>query len=66
MTGMARYRHDLPQSGGGAFVTDSGLETDLIVHHGFDLPDFAAFVLLDDEAGTEALRRYYASTRPSP
>ena len=45
--------------GSGAFLTDSGLETDLIFHHGFDLPDFAAFVLLDDEAGIDALRRYY-------
>jgi S-methylmethionine-dependent homocysteine/selenocysteine methylase len=41
------------------FLTDSGLETVLIFHHGYELPDFAAFVLLDDEAGSEALRSYY-------
>ncbi|WP_337004535.1 MULTISPECIES: homocysteine S-methyltransferase family protein [unclassified Microbacterium] len=41
------------------FVTDGGLETDLIFHHGIDLPDFAAFVLLDDERGRELLRHYY-------
>ncbi len=56
---MARYRAGLPQLAGGVFLTDSGLETDLIFHHGHELPDFAAFVLLDDEAGVESLRRYY-------
>ena len=49
----------LPQLADTVFLTDSGLETDLIFHHGYDLPDFAAFVLLDDKAGTETLRRYY-------
>jgi len=41
------------------FLTDAGLETDLIFNHGYELPDFAAFVLLDDEAGAETLRNYY-------
>ena len=57
--GMPRFRDRLPQLAGGVFLTDSGLETDLIFHHGYDLPFFAAFVLLEDEAGTEVLRRYY-------
>jgi len=56
---MARFRHDLPQLAGGVFLTDSGLETDLIFHHGYDLPFFAAFVLLEDKEGTDVLRRYY-------
>ncbi|GAA1476658.1 homocysteine S-methyltransferase family protein [Nocardioides aestuarii] len=43
----------------GRFVTDGGLETDLIYHHGFDLPEFASFPLLDDERGRETLERYY-------
>ena len=30
----------------GAYVTDGGLETDLIFHHGVDLPDFASFPLV--------------------
>lgn len=38
---------------------DGGIETDLIAHHGQTLPHFAAFVLLDDEPGRAALRRYY-------
>jgi len=49
----------LPQLGDDVFLTDSGLETDLIFHHGYDLPYFAAFVLLEDEAGRERLRRYF-------
>jgi S-methylmethionine-dependent homocysteine/selenocysteine methylase len=56
---MARYRAGLPQVGDGVFLTDSGIETVLIFHHGYELPDFAAFVLLDDEAGVETLRSYY-------
>jgi S-methylmethionine-dependent homocysteine/selenocysteine methylase len=56
---MAGYRAGLPQVGGGVFLTDSGVETVLIFHHGYELPDFAAFVLLDDEAGVETLRSYY-------
>jgi homocysteine S-methyltransferase len=41
-------------------VTDGGLETDLIFHHGLDLPQFAAFPLLDDARGRELLADYYA------
>jgi len=43
----------------GPFVTDGGLETDLIFHHGVDLPEFAAFPLVDAEYGRNLLRRYY-------
>ncbi|MFG1932167.1 homocysteine S-methyltransferase family protein [Mycobacterium sp. NPDC048908] len=50
----------LPQlGGGGLFVTDGGLETDLIFHHGVDLPHFAAFPLLDEPRTRDLLRRYY-------
>jgi S-methylmethionine-dependent homocysteine/selenocysteine methylase len=54
------HRSDLPQLGGELFLTDGGIETTLIFHHGLDLPAFAAFMLLRDEAGTDELRRYYA------
>jgi S-methylmethionine-dependent homocysteine/selenocysteine methylase len=54
------YRDALPQLRGDLFLTDGGIETSLIFHQGLDLPAFAAFVLLADEAGTEELRRYYA------
>ncbi|MGY3607786.1 MULTISPECIES: homocysteine S-methyltransferase family protein [unclassified Bradyrhizobium] len=58
---MARYRHDLPQRRGGIFLTDGGMETTLIFHHGLELPHFAAFVLLDSADGREHLKRYYES-----
>jgi S-methylmethionine-dependent homocysteine/selenocysteine methylase len=54
------YRERLPQLDGGLFLTDGGIETTLIFHHGLDLPEFAAFDLLKDDEGTEQLRRYYA------
>ncbi len=49
----------LPQLSGRPMVTDGGLETDLIYHHEVDLPDFAAFPLVDDDRGRELLLRYY-------
>ncbi|GCD89378.1 homocysteine S-methyltransferase family protein [Nocardioides sp. LS1] len=51
--------HALPQLAGTAFVTDGGLETDLIFHHGVDLPEFAAFPLVEDDRGRELLTAYY-------
>ena len=53
-------RERLPQLDGGVFLTDGGIETTLIFHHGLELPLFAAFDLLKDDAGTEQLRLYYA------
>lgn len=41
------------------FVTDGGLETTLVFHRGIDLPDFAAFPLLDSDEGRAALTDYY-------
>jgi S-methylmethionine-dependent homocysteine/selenocysteine methylase len=43
------------------FMTDGGIETTLIFHDGLDLPQFAAFDLLKDDAGTDALRRYFST-----
>lgn len=55
-----RHRDHLPQLGGDLFLTDAGLETELIFHDGIELPAFAAFDLLKDAEGTARLRRYYA------
>jgi homocysteine S-methyltransferase len=41
------------------YVTDGGMETDLIFHHGADLPEFAAFPLLDAAEGRSLLEHYY-------
>ncbi len=54
-----KHRHHLPQLDGGLFLTDGGIETTLIFHEGLDLPLFAAFDLLKDDQGTEALRSYF-------
>jgi S-methylmethionine-dependent homocysteine/selenocysteine methylase len=62
MTPMASesgYRDQLPQLSGELFLTDGGIETTLIFHRGLDLPAFAAFDLLKDDAGTEELRSYF-------
>ncbi len=49
----------LPQLAGGVFITDGGMETTLIFQDGLELPHFASFVLLDDDAGRAALRAYF-------
>ncbi len=56
---MPAYRDHLPQLDADVFLTDGGIETTLIFDDGFELPDFAAFTLLDDEAGRAALVRYF-------
>ena len=56
---MAYYRHQLPQLSDQVFITDGGLETVLLFQQGWDLPDFAAFTLMDRPLGTEALNTYF-------
>lgn len=57
---MAPYRKHLPQlDGDRIFVSDGGMETSLIYHDGYGLPCFAAFPLLREAAGRDALRAYY-------
>lgn len=56
---MARYRDALPQLAAEIFLTDSGLETTLIFHDGYELPYFAAVTLLGTEAGRRRLGRYF-------
>ncbi|WP_395659835.1 homocysteine S-methyltransferase family protein [Nocardioides sp.] len=46
----------LPAAG---YVSDGGLETDLVFHHGMELPEFASFPLLEHEHGRALLRGYY-------
>ncbi len=41
------------------FLTDGGLETDLIFNKGIDLPHFAAFPLIEDPLQSSALDEYY-------
>ena len=60
MIAEARFRQRLPQLDGGTFITDGGMETTLIFHEGVELPEFAAFPLLDDARGRELLKAYYS------
>ena len=56
---MNKYRNSLPQLGTGLYLTDGGIETTLIFHDGLELPDFAAFHLLQTEDGEKALQKYF-------
>jgi homocysteine S-methyltransferase len=51
----------LPQLEADLFLADGGLETTLVFIDGLDLPEFAAFPLLEDADGRAALDRYYDS-----
>ena len=53
------YRTALPQLENEIFLTDGGLETDLLFNHGIDLPHFAACSLLRTPEGRHTLRRYF-------
>lgn len=56
---MPLYRTALPQLSGELFLTDAGVETDLIFNHGVAIREFAAFTLLPEPAGRAALTRYF-------
>ena len=56
---MMNSKATLPQLSGAVFLTDSGLETDLIFNHGLDLPDFAPFPLLETAEGRATLEQYF-------
>jgi S-methylmethionine-dependent homocysteine/selenocysteine methylase len=53
------YRDSPPQLSGDLFLTDAGLETDLIFNHGIEIREFAAHTLLPSPEGRAALFRYY-------
>ena len=55
---MIAMSHPLPQRHR-LYLTDGGLETDLIYRRGIDLPAFAAIALLASDQGQEALDLYF-------
>jgi homocysteine S-methyltransferase len=60
MTTLRATDHDvLPQLSDRVFLTDGGIETSLIYRQGCELPEFAAFPLLDSPSGRKALRDYF-------
>jgi homocysteine S-methyltransferase len=56
---MPGYRNALPQLAGDLFLTDAGIETDLIFNHGIEIREFAAHTLLPDPAGKRAITDYF-------
>ena len=56
---MGTYRDELPQLSGDFFLTDAGIETDLIFNHGIEIREFAAHTLLPDSKGRDALANYF-------
>ena len=52
-------RKCLPHTTEELFLTDAGLETDLIFNHGIEIREFAAHTLLAESAGRHALTQYY-------
>lgn len=54
----AKYRHALPQLSGDVYLTDAGIETDLIFNHGIEIREFAAHTLLPDQRGRQAVETY--------
>lgn len=56
---MAKYRNCLPQLAGDLFLTDGGIETNLLFNDGLDLPFFAAFNLLNDPKAEAAIQRWF-------
>jgi S-methylmethionine-dependent homocysteine/selenocysteine methylase len=56
---MPLHRNALPQLSGDVYLTDAGVETDLIFNHGIEIREFAAFTLLPTPDGRAALTRYF-------
>ena len=56
---MSGYRDNLPQLSGDLYLTDAGIETDLMFNHGIEIREFAAHTLLPDPAGREAMADYF-------
>jgi homocysteine S-methyltransferase len=59
MDRRASQATELPQLRGQPFVTDGGIETDLIFNRGIALREFAAFPLVEDGAGRRVLGAYF-------
>ena len=56
---MSLYRHKMVQVIGRKFVCYTGMETDLIFNKGVELPEFAAYPLLESQQGRALIGNYY-------
>jgi homocysteine S-methyltransferase len=59
MDTMSKYRKNLPQTTGGMFLSDGGMETTLLFKNGIDLPCFATFPLIERMDGRSMLTDYF-------
>lgn len=57
---MPKYRNQLPQLSGDLFLTDAGIETDIIFNRGIAIREFAAHTLLAHPVGRQALKDYFS------
>lgn len=57
----AKYRGALPQLSDKLFLTDAGLETELVFIDRIDLPEFAAIDMLRTAGGVARMNAYYTS-----
>ncbi|MEP1208440.1 MAG: homocysteine S-methyltransferase family protein [Rhizobiaceae bacterium] len=58
---MTPTKPRLPHHSNEIFLTDGGTETWLMYKRGFELPEFSAFHLLNDQRSVGALREYYTA-----
>jgi len=56
---MKNRSKKLPQLGNAMFITDGGMETDLLFNYGIDLPEFASYDLLRSAEGEQTLYDYF-------
>jgi S-methylmethionine-dependent homocysteine/selenocysteine methylase len=56
---MLLSKPTLPNASSDLFLTDGGLETTLVFLEGYELPSFAAFDLLKNKNGFDAIKHYY-------
>ena len=59
---MSVERRPLAQQDGVPLLSDGGLETTLVFHHGIDLPAFSAFDLLRQNRGRQVRADYFRSS----
>ena len=58
-TGVKKMMKTEILGGDRTWLSWTGMETDLIFNHGVELPEFAAFPLIDNSDGRQRLRDYY-------
>ena len=58
---MVKQTPFLPQEEGRFYLTEGGTETELMYRHGFELPQFAMFPLLDNPKAVSKMREMFRS-----